>query len=129
MDFEFTATNNVLTEGQFTVPSISDHAFDKWLKDGIEYNFDTPVDADFTLTGTWNNVYIVKFDLNGGSGGSDYSDQRIVDTKTTLQLPAAPTLQDYLFVGWASSLDGHIWEQGEPVISAMTLKAVWKEDF
>jgi len=51
-----------ITHGQTvskpTDPTRSGFTFVKWLKDGVEYNFSSPVTSSFTLTGEWETFVL-----------------------------------------------------------------------
>lgn len=118
------ADDSVLATGQFTVPHYTTKVFKEWQRNGVAFNFSTPVTEDITLVGAWNEVYQVTF--------KDYDDsvistQNVVQgSATSLIMPPDPTRSGYTFAGWECSLDGHIWNNAtEDVISEMTLKATY----
>lgn len=114
-------TTDVMDTGQFTVPHYTTKVFKEWQKDGVRYDFTTPVTEDITLVGVWNESYQVTFkdadntvlSVQNVVQGSDYG----------LIMPPDPSYATE-FVGWECSLDGHIWDNAtESVISEMTLTA------
>ena len=121
------ADDTVLATGQFTVPHYTTKVFKEWLKNGVAYDFSTPVTENFTLVGSWSEAYDVTF--------KDYDDT-VITTQTVVQgsaygliMPADPTRTGYTFAGWECSLDGHIWNNAsESVISEMTLKATYTQN-
>lgn len=114
--------NTLLAKTEITVPHYTTKVFKEWQKDGVKYDFATPVTEDITLDGVWSEVYKVTF--LEGDGVTVLSTQNVVqDSDTGLIMPPDPTWATG-FVGWVCSLDGHIWDNNsEDVISEMTLKA------
>ena len=78
-------------------PTKEGYTFIGWYKGESEWNFETPVTADLTLTAKWQiNRYTITFDTAGGSEVPSITQ----DYGTAITPPAAPTRTGYTFVGW-----------------------------
>lgn len=89
---------------------------------GAEYDFDTPVTADLTLTAVWKIFYTVTFDSNGGSP----VDSQMVRIGACAQRPENPVKAGYVFQYWECE-DGNEYDFDTPVRSDVALFAVWEE--
>ena len=105
------------------VPPVKEgYGFDKWLLDGEEYDFETPVTEDITLKATWSQTfYTVAFDSDGGS---EVAEQTVAHGGYAVK-PEDPTKEGYAFDQWL--LDDEIYDFETPVTDPMELKATWKE--
>ena len=78
-------------------PTKEGHTFIGWYNGESEWDFETPVTADLTLTAKWQiNRYTITFDTAGGSEVAPITQ----DYGTTITPPAAPTRTGYTFAGW-----------------------------
>jgi len=78
-------------------PTKEGHTFIGWYNGESEWNFETPVTADLTLTAKWQiNRYTITFDTAGGSEVPSITQ----DYGTAITPPAAPTRTGYTFAGW-----------------------------
>ena len=78
-------------------PTKEGHTFIGWYSGESEWDFETPVTADLTLTAKWQiNRYTITFDTAGGSEVPSITQ----DYGTAITPPAAPTRTGYTFVGW-----------------------------
>lgn len=78
-------------------PTKEGYTFIGWYNGESEWNFETPVTADLTLTAKWQiNRYTITFDTAGGSEVAPITQ----DYGTTITPPAAPTRTGYTFAGW-----------------------------
>ena len=78
-------------------PTKDGYTFIGWYKGESEWNFETPVTADLTLTAKWQiNRYTITFDTAGGSEVPSITQ----DYGTAITPPAAPTRTGYTFAGW-----------------------------
>ena len=78
-------------------PTKEGYTFIGWYKGESEWNFETPVTADLTLTAKWQiNRYTITFDTAGGSEVPSITQ----DYGTAITPPAAPTRTGYTFAGW-----------------------------
>lgn len=80
-------------------PSATGSAFAYWYKENpeTEYDFNTPVKEDMTLTAKWNPRYSYTFNMNqpglSNSGGTLTAGQKI-------PMPGNPSVKGAEFVGW-----------------------------
>ena len=82
--------------GQPADPTKEGYTFIGWYNGESEWNFETPVTADLTLTAKWQiNRYTITFDTAGGSEVPSITQ----DYGTAITPPAAPTRTGYTFAG------------------------------
>lgn len=78
-------------------PTKEGYTFIGWYNGESEWNFETPVATDLTLTAKWQlNQYTITFDTAGGSEVPSITQ----DYGTAITPPAAPTRTGYTFAGW-----------------------------
>ena len=78
-------------------PTKEGYTFIGWYNGESEWNFETPVATDLTLTAKWQlNQYTITFDTAGGSEVPSITQ----DYGTAITPPAARTRTGYTFVGW-----------------------------
>lgn len=78
-------------------PTKEGYTFIGWYNGESEWNFETPVTADLTLTAKWQiNRYTITFDTAGGSEVPSITQ----DYGTAITPPAAPARTGYTFAGW-----------------------------
>lgn len=112
------------------VPSKVGYRFDGWEKDGVVYDFSTPVTENITLTAKWDPVYrLVDFDTNEGNP-MFITTQRPLDGSCATK-PVDPSREDFVFMGWQKAdifgdPDGETFDFGTPITEDTTLVAVWE---
>ena len=106
-----------------TNPTKTGYTFVKWQLDDEDYDFNTKITKNITLTAVWEakEQYTVSFNSNGGS---DIKDVKVYDGDK-LKKPTNPTRSGYTFVKW--QLDGNDYNFNNSVTKDITLSAVWKE--
>ena len=78
-------------------PTRKNTEFKNWQLNGVDFDFDTPVTADITLTANWDvEKFTVTFDPAGGSEVS----AKVVEKETSVAEPTAPVREGYTFAGW-----------------------------
>ena len=83
------------------VPSRQGYQFTGWYLDDTNYDFNTAVTGNMTLTAKWTaNSYTITFDTNGGSK----IDPITQDYGTQITAPADPTREGYTFIGWDKAI-------------------------
>lgn len=110
-------------------PSMDGYDFQGWLLDGKDYDWQTPVTADMTLTASWKKheepkpvTHTVSFYTDGGNKVA----QQTVNDGETVTVPDTPTKNGYTFSGW--TLNGEPYDFNLPVTADITLKATWVEN-
>lgn len=82
-------------------PTKEGYTFIGWYNGESEWNFETPVATDLTLTAKWQlNQYTITFDAAGGSEVPSITQ----DYGTAITPPAAPTRTGYTFAGWDKTI-------------------------
>ena len=110
-------------------PSMDGYDFQGWLLDGKDYDWNTPITGDMTLTASWKKheepkpvTHTVSFYTDGGNMVA----QQTVNDGETVTVPDTPTKNGYTFSGW--TLNGEPYDFNLPVIADITLKATWVEN-
>lgn len=100
-------------------PTKEGYTFIGWYNGESEWDFETPVTADLTLTAKWQlNQYTITFDTAGGSEVPSITQ----DYGTAITPPAAPTRTGYTFAGWDKTIPSTM-PAGD-----MTITARWTEN-
>ena len=82
-------------------PTKEGYTFIGWYNGESEWNFETPVTADLTLTAKWQvNQYTITFKPE--NGGQDIVIKQ--DYGTAITAPANPTKTGYTFAGWDKTI-------------------------
>lgn len=106
-----------------TNPIKDGYTFSMWLLNNSEFNFDTPITKDITLTAMYTALkkYVVTFDSAGGS--SVYSQYVYENNRVTR--PNDPTKDNNDFDGWY--LNNTKFDFNTKITGDITLVAHWKE--
>ena len=100
-------------------PKKTGHTFKEWTLNGKAFSFETPITEDITLLATYEDVYSVYFDSNGGS---KVASGTVKGGK--IAKPEDPTKSGYKFLGWY--LEDKAYDFNSEVKENMTLKAKWQ---
>lgn len=100
-------------------PTKEGHTFIGWYNGESEWDFETPVTADLTLTAKWQlNQYTITFKPE--NGGQDIVIKQ--DYGTAITAPANPTKTGYTFAGWDKTIPTTM------PAGNMTITARWTEN-
>ena len=108
-------------------PTLKGYTFAFWYlgedeQNATEYDFDTPVTENITLTAKWNiNKYTVTFNTDGGTPVPPAQE---VEYGLTATEPAAPKKTGYTFDGWY--LGDEKYDFSAAVEQNITLTAKWE---
>ncbi len=108
-----------------TDPTRASANFKGWyqsLQDSEPFDFDTLITKDITLYAKWENVYMVTFNVDGGT---TISSQEIENGQKAEQ-PIDPTKEHYSFAGWYTNANlTNEFNFNTPITGSMTLYAKW----
>lgn len=100
-------------------PTKEGYTFIGWYNGESEWDFETPVTADLTLTAKWQvNQYTITFKPE--NGGQDIVIKQ--DYGTAITAPANPTKTGYTFAGWDKTIPTTM------PAGNMTITAQWTEN-
>ena len=98
-------------------PTKEGYTFIGWYNGESEWNFETPVTENLTLTAKWQiNRYTITFDTAGGSEVAPITQ----DYGTTITAPANPAKTGYTFAGWDKTIPSTMPAED------MTITAQWQ---
>lgn len=83
-----------------TPPTKEGYLFVNWLKDGLEYNQESPVTEDITLTASWIEEPVVLNNYTVTFITEEAQEEIIVKENSIVEEPQPPKKENYLFLGW-----------------------------
>lgn len=95
--------------------------FKEWEKDGVKYDFSTPVTKDITLKAVYSNLYTVVFDSDGGTYTPE--EQLVIEGNTATEPKNPDKSGTKGFMWWTK--DNECYDFSTPLSSDITLKAVY----
>lgn len=107
-----------------TIPFKPGYKFLKWVLDEEEFNFDTPIEENITLTAVWEKIeYVtITFDTDGGLE----IDALELEKYSKITSVETPIKEGYTFIEWR--LNGEKYSLDTPVEENITIKAIYKQD-
>lgn len=107
-----------------SIPFKPGYKFLKWTLNGEEFNFDTPLEENVSLTAVWEQIeYVtINFDTDGGAEIEPLELEKyskIISVET-------PVKEGYTFVEW--QLNGETYNLDTPVEENITIKAIYKQN-
>lgn len=106
--------------------------FAGWTLNGVDYDFNDPVDEDILLQAKWIQKVMVTITLVA-DGGEPAPDSPVQHEKgTVFAEPAEMTKDSYEFIGWFNQLTDEEYNFSAPVEESLILTAKWEriyEDF
>ena len=127
-DYDDGKTENVekvVKEGskveQPTIPSREGYTFIEWQYEGKQFDFNTEITQDITLTAKWKiKEFQITFDTLGGSNVPN----QIKEYMTKVDKPQDPVKEGYTFVEW--QYEGKTFDFNTKVTKDITLTAKYK---
>ena len=127
-DYDDGKTENVekvVKEGskveQPTIPSREGYTFVEWQYEGKQFDFNTEITQDITLTAKWKiKEFQITFDTLGGSNVPN----QIKEYMTKVDKPQDPVKEGYTFVEW--QYEGKQFDFNTKVTKDITLTAKYK---
>ncbi len=107
-----------------TPPTKTGYKFVKWQLNGVDFDFNTKITSETTLTAVFEEVtsYTVTFNKNNGTS----NDTRTVDAGSKTTRPTDPIKSGYKFKGW--TLNGKTFDFETPINSNIVLVAAWEKE-
>ncbi len=105
-------------------PQRENYVFKGWTADGEEWDINTPICKDTEVLASWNRLYWISFNTNGGERIEPYQ----VEAGTVIEKPGIPYMSDHYFVGWYSLVDEFTLGEhdfSKPVTKNIKLEAKW----
>ncbi len=127
-DYDDGKTENVekvVKEGskveQPTIPSREGYTFVEWQYEGKQFDFNTEITQDITLTAKWKiKEFQITFDTLGGSNVPN----QIKEYMTKVDKPQDPVKEGYTFIEW--QYEGKQFDFNTEITQDITLTAKWK---
>ena len=108
-----------------TPPTRNGYSFDRWYKDyaGTQpYDWNDPVNDNFTLYAAWIKTYDIVFDSDGGSAVATQT----VTLGGLAVYPKTPTKENYTFAYWCTDPElQNVYDFSTPITADITLYACW----
>lgn len=104
-----------------TIPKKENYLFVGWFVGDTEFDFNTKITKDVTITAKYElNVITVTYDLDGGYGLTFET----IPKNTIISIPETPTKPGYKFLKW--TMNGKEFSFDTKITKDITLKAVWE---
>ena len=109
------------------IPTKEGYLFLNWLKDGLDYNTDSPITEDITLEASWTPIpdlidtYTVTFNF-----GDDIKTVNVKEGEKVEKPKKDPHKDKYKFIGWY--LGDKLYDFNTPVDKEITLEAKFEKN-
>ena len=114
------------TISEITTPKKDGYLFVSWLKDGLEYNENSPINEDITLTANWVEVPIILNTYTVTFVNFDKVEQTKVKEFELIKEPIIQKKENYLFLGWY--VGDELYDFNTKVTKDIILTAKYKLD-
>lgn len=103
-------------------PKREGYIFKDWYLGNEKYDFNTNVEAPFTLVAQWDRLVQVTFDLGYGN---QRLDPQLIQPGTQVEEPKAPLRRGYVFKEWF--YDGQAYDFDTEIEINISIIAVWEK--
>lgn len=107
-------------------PSMDGYDFQGWLLDGKDYDWNTPITGDITLTASWTEKAPTLFTVAFNTGGASNIPSQKVKEGDKAARPTDPKRTGYTFTGW--QLNGKDYDWNTPITTDIILTATWQKN-
>lgn len=107
-------------------PTKEGYIFVSWQKDGLEYDLDTPVNEDITLTATWVQIPELTPNQTVTFVIENITKTKNIESGKCVEKPIDPTKINYKFIGWY--LENNLYDFSLPVEKDITLIAKFEKE-
>lgn len=114
------------TISEITTPKKDGYLFVSWLKDGLEYNENNPINEDITLTASWVEIPTILNNYTVTFVNCDKVEQTKVKEFELIKEPTIPKRENYLFLGWY--VGDELYDFNTKVTKDIILTAKYKLD-
>lgn len=122
--------NIVIKEGEnikdIELPVKDGYLFVSWIKDGHEFDENTPINEDLTLTATWietpelYDTYTVIYQVEGNV------EKEVVKENSIISKPVDPEKENHTFIGWY--VGDELYDFNNPIKKDLVLEAKFELD-
>ncbi len=107
-------------------PTKDGYKFDKWLLNGEEFNFETPINSNITLTASYVIADVTKYTVTFDTqGGTTVVKQEVEEGQKVTKPATDPVKNGYKFIGWYNG--NTLYDFNLSVTSNITLVAKWEK--
>ena len=114
-------SGKLINKSDLPTPSKEGKSFDGWYSENKEFDFDTPITSDITLTANWSPL-ILSVSFTSEETILPPTSQEII-YGNTINKPEDPSLEGFIFLGWF--LGDSEYDFNTEVKEDITLTAKW----
>lgn len=107
-------------------PTKEGYLFVNWLKDGLEFDSDTPITEDTNLTASWIKAPDLINDYTITFVTEEYVEKIMVEENDIIEEPEAPEKENYIFIGWY--VGDELYDFTNKVTKDIVLTAKYKKE-